>query len=112
MRIQIRQSPYLDTFYNHHDVRITIDSGATGNLICESTAKPLGVSIKKSTQSAHQADGSSPLIIKGETAFSVMGDARTFNFDGLVVERLDVDILGGTPLWRQMTLPFAQRNTR
>ena len=112
MRIQIRQSPYLDTFYNHHDVRITIDSGATGNLICESTAKPLGVSIKKSTQSAHQADGSSPLIIKGETAFSVMGDACTFNFDGLVVERLDVDILGGTPLWRQMTLPFAQRNTR
>ena len=29
--IDVRQSPYLDTFHNHHAVRVTIDSGATGN---------------------------------------------------------------------------------
>ena len=97
LRIQIRQSPYLDTFYRHHNVRVTIDSGATGNLIRESAAKTLGVRINKSSQSAHQADGSSPLIIKGETSFTVTRDGHQFCFDGLVVEKLDVDILGGTP---------------
>ena len=33
LRIQTRQSPYLDMFYAHHPVRVTIDSGATGNMI-------------------------------------------------------------------------------
>jgi hypothetical protein len=36
-RIQVRQSPYLDTFYGHVPVRLTIDSGATGNMIRTST---------------------------------------------------------------------------
>lgn len=29
----VKQSPYLDTFYGHHNVRLTIDSGAIGNII-------------------------------------------------------------------------------
>lgn len=33
LRIQTRQSPYIDTFYAHHPIRITVDSGATGNMI-------------------------------------------------------------------------------
>ena len=60
-RIDIRQSPYLDTFCGHHTVRVTIDSGATGNMIRHSTARRLGCEIKTSSQSAHQADGTSPL---------------------------------------------------
>ena len=55
-RIDIRQSPYLDTFCGHHTVRVTIDSGATGNMIRHSTALRLGCEIKSSSQSAHQAD--------------------------------------------------------
>ena len=34
-RIDVRQSPYFDTFHDHHAVRMTIDSGATGNMIRE-----------------------------------------------------------------------------
>ena len=30
-RIDVRQSPYLDTFHNHHAALVTIVSGATGN---------------------------------------------------------------------------------
>lgn len=97
LRVHVRQSPYLDTFYTHHSVRITIDSGATGNMIRHATATKLGVEIRKSSQSAHQADGSSPLTVVGETKFTLVRDKHEFLFDGLVVENLDVDILTGTP---------------
>ncbi len=96
-RIQVRQSPYLDTFYGHSHIRIVIDSGATGNMIRANTASRLGVKVVESTQSAHQADGASPLDVVGETRFIVTNGNRQFQFEGLVVENLDVDILGGTP---------------
>ena len=41
-------SPYLDTFNCHNPVRITIDSGATGNMIRLSTVQKLKVEICKS----------------------------------------------------------------
>ena len=76
---------------------MTIDSGATGNMIRASTAKALGVSIKNSSQSAHQADGSSPLHVLGETQFSLSRDHHNLSFEGLVVENFDIEVLAGTP---------------
>jgi hypothetical protein len=96
-RVQVRQSPYIDVFYDHHSARITIDSGATGNMISLSTVKRFGASIRKSSQSARQADGSSPLHIIGETSISFTRDKQQLCFEGLIVENLDVDILAGTP---------------
>ncbi|KAK3746301.1 hypothetical protein QZH41_004542 [Actinostola sp. cb2023] len=96
-RIQTCQSPYLDTFHAHHHVRITIDSGATGNMIRHSLVKRLGSTLTSSSQSAHQADGSSPLHVVGETRLLFTRDNRQFKFEGLVVENLDVDILAGSP---------------
>ena len=49
-RVQVRQSPYIDTFYVHHPLRITVDSGATGNMIRASTAKDLGMKVEASSQ--------------------------------------------------------------
>ncbi|XP_033099363.1 uncharacterized protein LOC117103012 [Anneissia japonica] len=60
------------------------------------TATALGASIKTSSQSAHQADGSSPLIVIGETSIVFTRDGKEFKFEGLV-EKLDVDVLAGTP---------------
>ncbi|XP_070576935.1 uncharacterized protein [Ptychodera flava] len=97
MRVQVRQSPYLDVFYGHQTARLTIDSGATGNMICLAAARRLGVPTKASSQSAHQADGSSPLNVTAETKFLLTCDGVKFTFEGLVVENLDVDILAGTP---------------
>ena len=51
LRIQVRQSPYVDVFFHHHSARITIDSGATGNMIRLSTVKRLGAVILKSSVS-------------------------------------------------------------
>ena len=56
-RVKIGVSPYLDTFYRHHPARLTIDSGATGNMIRASTAVGLGATIQESKHYAHQADG-------------------------------------------------------
>jgi hypothetical protein len=95
LRIQTRRSPYLDTFYHHHPLRLVVDSGATaGNMIRLSTAQTLGL---ESSQSAHQADGSSPLQVTGETRFDLFRNNQRFLFEGLVVENLDVSKLAGTP---------------
>ena len=96
-RIQTRQSPYLDMFYAHHPVRVTIDSGATGNMIRHTVIQRLGCQVAPSSQSVHQADGSSPLHVVGETRFPFTHGGHTFIFEGLVVENLDVDVLAGTP---------------
>ena len=42
LRVQTRQSPYIDAFHAHHPVRITLDSGATGNMIRHSLVTRLG----------------------------------------------------------------------
>ena len=95
-RIQMRQSPYVDMFYSHHPVRITIDSGATGNMIRHVLVQRLGCHMTSSSQSVHQADGSSPLHVVGETRLSFNREGREFTFEGLV-GNLDVDVLAGTP---------------
>lgn len=59
--IQVRQPPYFDVYLGHHPVRLTIDSGATGIMIRASTPTYLNAEITRSSQSALQADGSSPL---------------------------------------------------
>ena len=66
-RIQTRQSPHMDVFHGYCIVYVTIDSGATGNMICHSTAKHLGCPIMSSAQSVQQADGSSQLQVVGQT---------------------------------------------
>ena len=96
-RIQTRQSPYLDMFYAHHPVRVTIDSGATGNMIRHTVIQRLGCQVTPSSQSVHQADGSSPLHVVGDTRFLFTCGGHTFIFEGLVVENLDVDVLAGAP---------------
>jgi hypothetical protein len=94
--VSVRQSPYMNIFHGHQVVRITVDSGDTGNMIRSSTATRL-VTISKSSQSAHQADGSSPLHTVGETRLSLTRDGKSFTFEWLVVENLDVEVLAGTP---------------
>ena len=97
LHVKVRQSPYLDMFYEHFTTRVVMDSGATGNMIRASTAARLGVKVQKSSQSAQQADGSSPLIISGEVRLTLSYDNVIHHFEGLVVENLDSEILAGMP---------------
>ena len=96
-RVQTRQSPHFDVFCDHHTVRITVDTGATGNMIRHATARRLGAHIVPSTQAVRQADGSSPLKVMGETRLVFTRGDRELQFEGLVVANLDVEVLAGMP---------------
>ena len=52
-------------FYHNHTFRVTVDSEAFGNTTRQPTAQKLSSTATKSSQSAQQADKSSPLIIVG-----------------------------------------------
>lgn len=73
-------------------------------MIRASTVKNFNTSIQisNSSQSAHQADGSSPLKVIGEARMSFTRGDHILHFEGLVVENLDVEILAG--------IPFIERN--
>ena len=96
-RVQTCQSPYLDMFYAHHPVRVTIDSGITGNMICHTVIQSLDCQVTPSSQSIYQADGSSHLHVVGETCFPFTHEDHMLSFEGLVVKNIDVDVLAGTP---------------
>ena len=66
-------------------------------MIKESVATYIGACVTKSSQSALQADGQSPLVVKGETRIVLTRDNHTFKFEGLVVENMDIDMLVGVP---------------
>ncbi len=96
-RVNVTQSPYLQAFFNHHPLRLTIDTGAETNMIKASLASYIGATISKSSQLALQADGRTPLSIIGETRLLLSRNGRPLTLEALVVEDLDVDILAGTP---------------
>ena len=96
-RVQVKQSPYFNVFYQHHAIQVTIDSGATTNMIKASAAKHVGAKITKSSQVALQADGLSPLIVVGETRMTLSRDNKEFDLNALVIENLSEDILAGVP---------------
>ena len=96
-RVNVSQSPFLHAFYGHHPLRLTIDTGAETNMMRASLAKHIGAKITKSSQTALQADGRTPLTVVGETRLPLIRQGRPLTLEALVVENLDVDILAGTP---------------
>lgn len=96
-RVSTKQSPTLRTFYKHHPLNVTLDTGAEINMIKLSVAQTLGVPIKKSSQRALQADGSTPLKIAGETCVTLTRGNHNLTLEALVVNDLDVDLIGGIP---------------
>ena len=96
-RVSNIQSPVLDVCYSSATLFITIDCGATTNLIRESVASRYGIKVCPATQNAAQADGTTNLKTVGEVHFKVTRGDKTFIFDGLVVKDLNDDILGGMP---------------
>ena len=95
--VSTKQSPHFKAFYNEYPVKITLDTGAEISMIKTSVAHHIGAVIKKSKQSALQADGITPLAIVGETHILLSRDNIELKLEALVVNDLDVDILAGIP---------------
>ena len=66
-------------------------------MIRHSTVRSLNTTITKTKQSANQADALSLLLVVGEVCLILSRDGCDFYFDELVVESLDVELLGGVP---------------
>ncbi len=96
-RVPVIPSPFLDCFYKHYRVRITVDSGATGNMIRFDIAKRLNLNIRKNCQKSNQADGQSHLDVIGEVSIVLQFKEHELILEALVATKLDDEILGGTP---------------
>ena len=96
-RVDVIQSPVLHTYYQHNAVRVTLDTGATTNLVRESFVKGVGLPTVRATQVARQADGVTPMDVVGEVHCKLTRGRFTFHLDALVVKQLDVDVLAGNP---------------
>lgn len=96
-RVNVVQSPVLTAFYKHYPVRLTLDTGATTNMVKASFARGVNIPISPASQFARQADGVTPLEVVGEVHCNFTREHHTFQLDALVVQDLDVDILAGTP---------------
>ena len=95
--MSIVQLPVLNTLYHEHPVQLTLDTGATSNMVRASSAKLYGFPITPDSQMARQADGITPMDVIGEVHCSLTRRHWTFELDALVVRKLDVDILAGNP---------------
>ena len=60
LRVSIVQSPVLNTLYHQHPVQLTLDTGATFNMVRASSAQLYGFPITPASQMARQADGVTP----------------------------------------------------
>ena len=96
-RVAIVQSPYLSCFYNQYPVRVTLDTGATTNLVSQSFATSIDLPIKPASQFARQTDGHTPLDVVGEISCTLHCGDSNFSLDALAVRKLDVDVLAGNP---------------
>ena len=90
--VNIVQSPVLHTLYHQHPVQLTLDTGATSNMVHASFDQLYGFPITLASQMARQADGVTPMDVTGEVHCSLTRGQWTFKLHALVVHQLDADI--------------------
>ena len=79
--VQVSSSPFLNIFYNHHPLEVTIDSGIETNMIKTSIANQIGAHITESSQLALQTNGQSSLTV---VRLTVTRDSHTFSLNPLL----------------------------
>jgi hypothetical protein len=95
-RVSVKQSPHLQTFYAHHPLFLTLDTGAETSMIKTSIANEFGATIQKTTQKSLQADGITQLALIREVHLTLSLNRHNLQLDVLVVDSLDVDVLAET----------------
>ena len=101
-RVSTSPSPWFFAHLNNRPVKITIDTGATVNLVNEQLLRSLNINFYPPSQSAHQADGldNNQLQIVGEVRFTMTWKNYTLHFEGLVSRHLGSEILAGMPFMK------------
>ena len=110
-RVSSVPSGTLDCKFGGKKVCVTIDSGATSNMVKADFIRYLSVPVVKSSQLACQADGKTPLTVVGEVHTEFTLGPHVFVFDALVINELDVDILGGMPFMHDNDIAIRPANS-
>ena len=95
--INISQSLFLHDFYSYHPLHLTINTGTETHMMRASLAWHIGAKVTKSSQTALQADGRTPLVVAGETRLPLICHDIPLVLEALIVGDLDVDLLAGMP---------------
>ena len=96
-RVSTCASPVLPLYHKGLLCNLTLDSGATLNVMRGSKARQLGLKIRPTTLSARMADGRTPLRVEGETELDFELNGKVYHMSALVADFTDADILAGTP---------------
>ena len=96
-RVSTCASPVLPLYHRDTLCNLTLDSGATLNVMRGSKAQQLGLQIRPTTVSARMADGRTPLRVEGETDVDFSLNGKVYHMSALVADFTDADILAGTP---------------
>ena len=73
-RVRIVPSPVMWVSFRGQPVQLTLDTGATSNLISAALASKLCIKVARTTQHAYQADGVTELPVTGEIHVTVHRD--------------------------------------
>lgn len=97
-RVSTRKSPFLNCFIGQCPALVCLDTGAESSLISQRFANETDLKIDVASQSAVQADVSTPLKIVGEVKnVSLTRGPHTFILDALVTRNDFGDVIAGEP---------------
>lgn len=99
--VNIDASPILELQANNNTYNLTLDTGATCNLIKESVAKSLKAVIKPTSQRVRLADGQTTLDVVGEINGTLFRNNKPYKLTAIVCRNTDTDILAGMPFLKQ-----------
>ena len=94
-RVAVYASPILTLYHKQKAYNVTLDSGATCNLLEEADAESMDCVIKPSNQRVRMADGKSTLEVVGETEVEFYRNNKSFKLNALVCRSTGTNILAG-----------------
>ena len=99
-RVDIDASPVLILTKDDEPCTVTLDTGATCNVVSEETARRMGATILPTSQKVRMADGRSNLEVVGETEVTLYRNSKPFHLSAIVCRYTDTEILAGMPFMK------------
>ena len=100
-RLTVNASPVMTLLHHDQPYNITLDTGATCNLIRESSAKEMRCNIRPTNQRARMADGKTDLEVLGETDLEFHRNQKVFKMNALVCRVTDTNVLAGMSFMKE-----------
>ena len=95
--VNVDASPVLELERDNDVYNLTLDSGATCNLVKEDVARKLKATIKPTSQRVKMANGKTYLDVVGEIDSVLYRNNKPYKLSAVVCRDTDTDILAGMP---------------